>query len=185
MESLNSTDTDRPQRVAVVSAADGGKECPVLASPGLLAMRLYGNFKGGLDSCGAAIRVENFREAFRDSLDQHSCQFDRWRRTETEKCGMTDSIELLANRLVNLRNTVTMDVTPQRRCSVEIAVSLNVDHLKRIARFDDRCVLLAVGLHGCKGMPDMGVIPVAKLAWSRLMREIHTTMNFQYRSGAW
>jgi hypothetical protein len=71
---------------------------------------------------------------------------------------MSDAIQLIADRSVDLRNAVTVDVAPQRRNAVQITATRLVDQLETLGRYDHRCRLATVRLHRSEGMPDVTVV---------------------------
>ena len=68
---------------------------------------------------------------------------------------MRHPIELLANRFVDRRNPMAVDVTPQGRMAIEIATPVFINQIEALGRDDDGGVFVPPSLHGRERMPDM------------------------------
>jgi hypothetical protein len=75
---------------------------------------------------------------------------------------MGHAVELRANRPVDLRHAMPVDVAPQRRHAVEIPPSVGVDQIKPVRIADNGRLLAAMLPHRRKRVPDMGVIKLSQ-----------------------
>ena len=90
---------------------------------------LEGHLQRDLDRGRAGVRVEDPVEARRRQLDQARRQLGRAGVGEAEHGGVGDSLELVANGLVDQRVAMAVDVAPQRRDAVQVAAPVGVDQL--------------------------------------------------------
>ena len=72
-------------------------------------------------------------------------------------------IQLRPNGRINLRNTVTMYVTPQGRDAVEIAFPVDVNQFKPVCTGNNRWLFTDMGRHWSERVPDVLVIPSPQL----------------------
>ena len=71
---------------------------------------------------------------------------------------MSDAIQLGSNGIIDCRDSMAMDVAPERRMTIEIAPALIVDQNEAFCIDNDRSVFLRVGRHRRKRMPDVSLI---------------------------
>jgi hypothetical protein len=66
---------------------------------------------------------------------------------------MRYQIDLLPQRLIELRNTMPQCVHPQGRESVQITPPINIDQLAAFTAFDDHGCVIGIAGHLRKAMP--------------------------------
>ena len=71
---------------------------------------------------------------------------------------MCNLIQLVSDRLVDLRDTVAMNITPEAGNSVDIAPPLGVDQEGTFAPLDCQKRLLSPLAHGREWMPQMSIV---------------------------
>ena len=146
VEEVDAADRDRADRVAVV----GVLEAHELGSRGLrlrgLLPVLERHLEGDLDGGRPAVGVEHPAQRpgapvarTRRDRDQPPRQLLGARVGEAEHRGVGDAVQLLADRGVDVRVPVTVDVAPQRRHAVDVAAPCRVDEPHALGRLDRRC----------------------------------------------
>jgi hypothetical protein len=111
VEQLDASDGDGPDRVAVVAArqADEVRAPPLAAG----VVPLVGHLQRDLVRGRAAVGVEDAAQAVRRDLHQPPRQLDRRRVAEPQHRRVRNAVELRADRGVDPRMAVTVDVAPQ------------------------------------------------------------------------
>jgi hypothetical protein len=74
---------------------------------------------------------------------------------------MRHTVELVAQRPVELRDAMAECRDPQRRDGVEVAAPVDVDQLASLGRLDDDRLVVDVRRHLGEAMPDHGRVPRA------------------------
>ena len=129
VEELHAADRDRADRVAVVGVLEADERGPphVLAAAVLPVLERH--LQRDLDGGRARVRVEDAAEPGGRDLDQPRGELGGAGVGEAEHRRVGDAVELVADRLVDQRVAVAVDVAPQRRDAVEIAAPVGVDQL--------------------------------------------------------
>ena len=156
-ESIDATDSDRPQRVAVIGLTEGdvAGAWPLPPCPGL-QMVLKGDLEGGLGGRRAVAGKEHLRETRRYDLDQPPGQFHRGGVGEAEVGRVGNEAQLPADGSVEPRMAVAMDVAPHAGRAVDVAVARRIKQVDPLAPLDQQWLVLG---HLGEGMPDMLPIP--------------------------
>lgn len=76
---------------------------------------------------------------------------------------MGDSLELLFEGAVEDRMSMPMEIHPDRRGPIEIALALGVDEVGTLATINNERIVLFPLLHLGKRMPEILMIPVLEL----------------------
>ena len=76
---------------------------------------------------------------------------------------MGHALQLVADRRVQFRHPVAMDVAPQRGNAVEVLAAIDVHQEAAVGALDDQGPFRGVGLHGGEGMPQVLVVPLFEL----------------------
>ncbi len=139
VEELDAAHGDRADRVAVVGVSQSDEAGPALAA---LVPVLVGHLERDLGGGGAGVRVEDARQAGRSDLDEPSRQVDRRGVAEAEHGGVGDPVKLVAQRGVDARMAVPVDVAPERGDAVDVAVAVDVDEVGTLRALDDQLLLL-------------------------------------------
>ena len=143
-------------RVAVVGHLRARRSrAPVLPA---LAPVLERHLERDLGGRGAGVRVEDAREAGRRELHQPLRQLDRRAVAQAEHRGVRDLRELVANGGVDARVRVAVNVAPQRRDAVDVAVAVDVDQVGALAALDDHRVLLGPAALLGERMPEIAAV---------------------------
>ena len=161
MEEVDAADGHRPQGVAMVGVAqaDEGGAPPVLTSA--LLPVLKGHLQGDLGRARARVRVEDAIQPGRGEVDQARRQLGRAAMGEAEHRRVGNPVELLAHRLVDQGMTMAVDVAPQRRDAVDVAVSLRVHQLGALGALDhERLFAAPVPLLG-ERVPEVALVELA------------------------
>ena len=104
----------------------------------MLGVVLVGDLEGDFDGRRTAVGIKDLVEPLGARADELARQLDRRHAGKAQERGVGDAVELLANGPVDLGDAVPVDVAPQRRDAVEIAVSFGVDQEETVGRGDDR-----------------------------------------------
>ena len=98
---------------------------------------LEGDFERDLDGGGAAVGEEGPAEAWRRDLSEATSELIGERISQTEERGVRDSIELSPDGVIDFLTSVTMNIAPEGRDSVEVGCSLIIKE-RRTMPADDR-----------------------------------------------
>ena len=139
VEEVDAADRDRADRVAVVGAGEGDELGPLLAAA--LAPVLERHLERDLDRGRARLGVEDAVEARRRDLDQPAGELGGARMGEPEHRRVRDPPELVAHGGVDRRVAVAVDVAPQRRDAVDVAVAVGVDQVGALGALDHQRLL--------------------------------------------
>ena len=123
---------------------------------------LIGNLQRDFDRRGSAVGIKNLVQPVGRSLYEFPSQFDRRWPRQTEQRAVRNSIQLLANGIVDLGDAMSVHVAPQRRDAIEITVAVRVNQVETVTGGNDGRVLVPIRLHRSKGMPDVFVVPFSQ-----------------------
>ena len=110
-----------------------------------------------------ASEKNTFCEPGRRALDDARGELDRGHAAQAEQRRVRDAIELRADRVVDLRDAMTVHRHPQRRDAVQVAVAVGVDELEAVRALDDQRVVVQPLLHLRERMPQVGAIEVGEV----------------------
>ena len=124
----HAADADAAQRVAVIGVAQGQVQSSSPAAGRCAAASIETPSSGRLrpPSRRRRKRTRAFKPA-RRNLDQPLGQLDRGRVRRAERRDVRHAIELLANRRIEPRMPMPVDVAPQAADAVEIRAAVDVD----------------------------------------------------------
>ena len=141
VEEVDPADRHRADRVAVVGLAQRHEAGAPAVGAALLLPVLERHLQRDLDGGGAAVRVEDARQARRRQLHQAAGELDGRRVREAEHRAVRHGVELLAHGGVDARVAVAVDVAPQRRDAVDVAAAVGVDQVGALGALDDQRLL--------------------------------------------
>ena len=95
-------------------------------------------------------------------LDEPPSKLAGRRVREPQKRRMRDLIELVADRGVDRRVTMPMNVTPERTDPIKIAITFDVEEITPLRPIDDKRLAREPVRQRCEGMPDVVVVPFAE-----------------------
>ena len=166
MKQINTADADSAQSVTMIGVADAQKGVAFFGTfrllPVILICHLQRDFDGGRSTVG----IEHLRQSRRRAFHKCTGQTDRWFAAHSQKCRMSDLLQLGCDGRVNLRHSVTMHVAPQRRNAIEITVPGGIDQIEAFAALDDWSVFVDPCRHRSERMPDVIVVPLTQLVGS-------------------
>ena len=122
VEELDAADRDGADRVAVVGVAQGHVGAPLGLA--LLRPELERHLERDLRRGRPGVRIEDALETRRRDLNQALGQLSGERVSQAEHGGVGDPVELIADRLVDTRVPVPVDVAPERRGAVDVAAAV-------------------------------------------------------------
>ncbi len=161
MEEVDAADGDRSDRVAVVRVAQADEA--VALGHAAMAPVLEGHLQGDLAGRRAVVGVEDALQAARSDLHEPVGELDRARMREAEHRRVRHAGELVAHGAVDRRMAVAVDVAPQRRDAVEIAVAVRVVERATLGALDDQRLLLAPALLLGERVPERPLVDRYKL----------------------
>ena len=77
---------------------------------------------------------------------------------------MGNPVDLCAQRLIEPRLAMTVDVAPQRRHPVQVALAIDVDQIVALAAFDNQGFVAQPGPHLGERMPQIVVVRIGEPA---------------------
>src|SRR3972149_1729421 len=153
MEKVNTTHTDGPDGIAVISIGEG--EIPGCARPALKLPILKGHLNGDLYGGGTVIGVEDLCDSPWSELNQPLGQLDCRNVGQSEQRRMGDLVQLMAQSLVQSPFSVTMEVDPERGNPVQIPIPVDVVEVEAAASLDDDGGFFFPVFHLGKRMPNI------------------------------
>src|SRR5438034_8395376 len=103
------------------------------------------------------------RETRWRQLDQSPSQPNRWHIGQTQERAVGYLVQLISDRLIELRNPMAVNVAPQRRNPVDVFPAVKIDQHAPLSALDDNGQLPRIVLHRSKRMPDVLPIPLFEL----------------------
>ena len=113
---------------------------------------------GELGGGRSGVRVEDAVQAGRRDLDEAVGELGGGRVGETEHGRVGDAVELLLDRGVDVGMAMAVDVAPQRRGAVDVAVAVDVDQVGSLGALDDDGILLHPSALLREGVPEVLVV---------------------------
>ena len=158
VKEIDAAGGDRPDGVAVVALAEPDERGPAGVLPALLAPELERHLQRDLGRGRAGVGVEDPVQALGGDRGQPGGQLGRGSVGEAQHRRVRDTVELVADRAVDRRVAVAVDVAPERRRPVDVAGAVGGDQVGPLAALDDeRILLLPAALLG-ERMPQVPVV---------------------------
>ena len=165
VEPLDPAHAHAPQRVAVIGVAEGDVPGLLRLGLGALAPILERHLQGHFDRRGTVVGEEDVLQARRGKVHQPLGQPDRRGVRRAEVRHVRHAVQLPADRLVELRVAVAVDVAPQAADAVQIAVPVDVEQRTPFGPLDHQRLVFG---HLGEGVPDDPAVPVSELVGSRV-----------------
>ena len=141
----------------MVGILQADEACPLRLAP--LRPPLERHLQGHLDGGRSAIRVEDPAEARGRQRDQPFRQLDCGPVGQAKHCRVGYAPELRADRAVDLRMAMPVNVAPQRRDAVDVRVAVDVIQVGPLGAIDhERWLALAPGLLLGERMPEVAAV---------------------------
>ncbi len=160
MKPCDAADADRTQRIAMIGVAQrhvAGFFRPRVRS---LPPILKGHFQRDFDRRGPVVAEEDVIQAGRRQIDQPPGQPDRRGVRRAEVSDVGHAIKLLADRGVDPRMAMAVDVAPQAARGVEIAAAVDIENVAALAAVENQRLVLG---HLREGVPDERAVPMNEL----------------------
>jgi hypothetical protein len=104
----------------------------------VLKSQLHGDF----DRTGSIPRKENMIQTMTHSLREPLRKPDRDRMTHPQICHMRNFMKLLDDRSIDLLDPMTEQIAPQRTCTIEILLAMDVGHPTSFGLLDNQPVVV-------------------------------------------
>src|SRR5437899_9116715 len=103
------------------------------------------------------------RESRWRQLDQSPSQPNRWHIGQTQDRAVGYLVQLISDRLIELRNPMAVNVAPQRRNPIDVFPAVKIDQHAPPGALNDNGPLPRIGLHRRKRVPHVIPIPLFEL----------------------
>ena len=148
------------ERVAVVAVRERDERGPPCVLSPSLAPVLERHLQRHLGGRRPGVGEEDPAQARRGELDQARRERGGAAMGQPEHRRMGDPLELVADRAVDQRMAVPVDVAPKRRDSVDVPLSLRVDQVGAVGALDHQRRLPAPFTLLGEGMPEVAMVEV-------------------------
>src|SRR5947209_20220113 len=99
------------------------------------------------------------RESRWRQLDQSPSQPNRRHIGQTQKRAVGYLVQLISDRLIELRNAMAVNVAPQRRNPIDVFPAVKIDQHTPLGALNDNAPLPRIVLHRSKRVPDVLPVP--------------------------
>ena len=155
MEQVHAASADSANSIAMVGVCHLDESAALLPEQPPVLIR---HLEGDLNRLGTAVGVKDVIESRRSDLCKLRRQACRRDIGESQQGRVRNLIELVTDRRVDFRDTVSVNIEPQRRNTVVILIAANVNEPHPLGPLDDDRITGRPVLHLSKRMPDTALV---------------------------